>query len=75
MLIILCLPRCPPTHSYSTKVIQNKVPTFGADIWSVMCVLVELLTAKQPWCFHQELSQHQLMFKVSGSRLELMCLS
>ena len=47
------------------QVVRNEVPSYSADVWSVMCVFVELLTAKQPWCYHYEFTPQQLIFKVS----------
>ena len=33
------------------EIIKGEVPTFSADIWSVLCVLIEMLTARLPGCY------------------------
>ena len=43
------------------EVVQQKAYTFKADIWSVGCLVVEMLTGEHPW---PHLSQMQAIFKV-----------
>ncbi len=41
-------------------------PSFSADIWSVMCVFIEMLTAKLPWCYvEQRMEFSHMMYLVS----------
>lgn len=46
------------------EVVQQKAYTFKADIWSVGCLVVEMLTGEHPW---PTLSQMQAIFKVRRS--------
>lgn len=46
------------------EVVQQKAYTFKADIWSVGCLVVEMLTGEHPW---PHLSQMQAIFKVQPS--------
>ena len=43
------------------EVVQQKAYTFKADIWSVGCLVVEMLTGEHPWA---QLTQMQAIFKV-----------
>ena len=43
------------------EVVQQKVHTTAADIWSVGCLVVEMLTGEHPW---GQLTQTQAIFKV-----------
>ncbi len=47
------------------EVVQQKAYTFKADIWSVGCLVVEMLTGEHPW---PHLSQMQAIFKVRHFR-------
>ncbi|TFK89132.1 Pkinase-domain-containing protein [Polyporus arcularius HHB13444] len=47
------------------EVVQQKAYTFKADIWSVGCLVVEMLTGEHPW---PHLSQMQAIFKVGSAR-------
>ena len=46
------------------EVVKGEVPKFSADIWSVLCILVEMLTAKWPGCFHFMRPNMTMMFLV-----------
>jgi len=48
------------------EVVQQKVHTTAADIWSVGCLVVEMLTGEHPWA---QLTQTQAIFKVRKSQL------
>lgn len=43
------------------EVVKQTAYTFKADIWSVGCLVVEMLTGDHPW---PQLSQMQAIFKV-----------
>ena len=43
------------------EVVQQKTHTGAADIWSVGCLVVEMLTGEHPWA---QLTQMQAIFKV-----------
>ncbi|KAL1944514.1 hypothetical protein VTO73DRAFT_2944 [Trametes versicolor] len=47
------------------EVVQQKAYTFKADIWSVGCLVVEMLTGEHPW---PTLSQMQAIFKVGSAK-------
>lgn len=47
------------------EVVQQKVHTTAADIWSVGCLVVEMLTGEHPWA---RLTQTQAIFKVCDIR-------
>ncbi|KAI0665185.1 hypothetical protein C8Q70DRAFT_942656 [Cubamyces menziesii] len=47
------------------EVVQQKAYTFKADIWSVGCLVVEMLTGEHPW---PHLSQMQAIFKVGSAK-------
>lgn len=49
------------------EVVQQKAHTGAADIWSVGCLVVEMLTGEHPWA---QLTQMQAIFKV---RLGIAC--
>ena len=36
------------------EIIKGEVPKFSADIWSALCILIEMLTAKWPGCHKVE---------------------
>ncbi|KAI6128267.1 Pkinase-domain-containing protein, partial [Pisolithus croceorrhizus] len=46
------------------EVVQQKVHTTAADIWSVGCLVVEMLTGEHPWA---QLTQTQAIFKIGQS--------
>ena len=33
------------------EIVREESPRFTSDVWSALCVFVELITAKLPWCF------------------------
>jgi len=37
---------------------------FSADIWSVLCVAVEMVSSELPWKFENEVSHEMALFKV-----------
>lgn len=50
------------------EIVKGEVPHFSADIWSVMCILVEMLTAKWPGCHRvtaDNMNEMAMMFLVS----------
>ena len=47
------------------EVIKGEVPRFSADIWSVLCILVEMLTARYPGFHHVGTNEVAMMFLVS----------
>ena len=56
------------------EVVKQTAYTRKADIWSVGCLVVEMLTGEHPWA---QLSQMQAIFKVrmkSTNRSSLCCL-
>ena len=53
------------TYFAAPEVIKGEVPKSSADIWSVLCVLVELLTAKWPGCHKVDRNDVQMMYLVS----------
>lgn len=48
------------------EVVKQTIYTSKADIWSVGCLVVEMLTGTHPWA---ELDQMQAFFRVSLSLL------
>ena len=54
---------CTPYYA-PPEVIQQGVPHFSADIWGVLCVFVEMLTAKMPGCYKQEKPYLAMMYLV-----------
>ncbi|XP_067947901.1 mitogen-activated protein kinase kinase kinase 4-like isoform X2 [Watersipora subatra] len=44
------------------EVVTNKGYGRSADVWSLGCVVVEMVTGKRPW--HEMENMHQIMFKV-----------
>ncbi|KAI6045783.1 Pkinase-domain-containing protein [Pisolithus marmoratus] len=48
------------------EVVQQKVHTTAADIWSVGCLVVEMLTGEHPWA---QLTQTQAIFKIGLSTM------
>ncbi|KIK97449.1 hypothetical protein PAXRUDRAFT_24631 [Paxillus rubicundulus Ve08.2h10] len=46
------------------EVVQQKAHTRAADIWSVGCLVVEMLTGEHPWA---QLTQMQAIFKIGQS--------
>lgn len=51
------------------EVVQQKAHTSAADIWSVGCLVVEMLTGEHPWA---QLTQMQAIFKVGRAALCLL---
>ena len=47
------------------EIIKGEVPKCSADIWSVLCVLVEMLTARYPGFHHVGTNEVAMMFLVS----------
>ena len=53
------------------EVVKQTAYTQKADIWSVGCLVVEMLTGEHPWA---QLTQMQAIFKVNAqSRLPTLC--
>ena len=48
------------------EVIKGEVPKFSADIWSVLCILIEMLTARYPGHHHVGTNEVAMMFLVSS---------
>lgn len=59
---------CTPYFA-APEVIKGDVPKSSADIWSVFCVLVELLTARWPGCQQVDRNETAMLFMVSLSRV------
>lgn len=57
-LFLLCLPML---IGMAPEVVRQTAHTLKADIWSIGCLVVEMLTGQQPW---GQLNQMQVMFKV-----------
>lgn len=53
------------------EVVKQTAHTTKADIWSVGCLVVEMLTGQRPW---GRLDQMQVMFKVRRRTLMLTCI-
>ena len=49
------------------EVVKQTAYTRKADIWSVGCLIVEMLTGEHPWA---QLSQMQAIFKVRANRAD-----
>ena len=47
------------------EVIRGEMPKFPADIWSVLCILVEMLTARWPGCHQVVRSAESMMYLVN----------
>lgn len=52
------------------EVVKQTAHTSAADIWSVGCLVVEMLTGEHPWA---QLTQMQAIFKVGGFFLGRSC--
>ena len=48
------------------QVVYQHQPTFSADVWSTLCVFVEMLTAKLPGCYKVQRNQNSMLYLVSG---------
>ena len=46
------------------ELIKGEVPKFSADIWSVLCILIEMLTARYPGHHHVGTDMMAMMFLV-----------
>jgi serine/threonine protein kinase len=57
---------CTPYFA-APEIVRLGVPRFSADIWSTLCILVEMLTARWPGYHHAGRNEFQMMFLVSGS--------
>jgi mitogen-activated protein kinase kinase kinase len=53
------------------EVVKQSGHTKKADIWSVGCLVVEMLTGEHPWA---QLTQMQAIFKVIISDAVMICL-
>ena len=48
------------------EVLRGEVARFSADIWSTLCILVEMLTARMPFCYQEMVkSMEAVFFEVS----------
>lgn len=54
------------------EVVKQTIYTSKADIWSVGCLVVEMLTGTHPWA---ELDQMQAFFRVCPRRLLLLLIT
>ena len=54
------------------EVVKQTSYTSKADIWSVGCLVVEMLTGERPWA---KLNEMQAIFKVISLRLMSCCLA
>ena len=48
------------------EVIKGEVPKISADIWSVLCILIQMLTARYPGHHHVGTNVVAMMFVVSS---------
>ena len=55
---------CTPYFS-APEIIRGDTPRSSADIWSVLCILVELLTARWPGCHYCGRNEVAMLFMVS----------
>ena len=55
---------CTPYFA-APEIIKGEVPTFSADIWSVLCILVEVLTARWLGCHQVVRNEMAIMYLVS----------
>lgn len=55
---------CTPNFSAPEVIHQQQLASFSADIWSVMCVLIEMMTGKLPWSYWQDLEQQMVIVMV-----------
>ena len=55
---------CTPYFA-APEVIRGEVPKCSADIWSVFCTLIEMLTARRPGCHQVERNEIAMMYLVS----------
>ena len=55
---------CTPYFA-APEMIKGEVPKFSADIWSVLCILVEMLTARWPGCHTVVRNEMAMMYSVS----------
>ena len=44
------------------EVLRGEVARFSADIWSTLCVLVEMLTARMPFCYQEMVKNMEAVF-------------
>ncbi|CAI8019656.1 Probable serine/threonine-protein kinase DDB_G0284251, partial [Geodia barretti] len=54
-------------HFTSPEIIRGDVPSFSSDIWSTVCVLIQLLTARLPGCITEIMSRESMMYTVRQS--------
>lgn len=59
-----------PIAYMAPEVITQKGHGRAADIWSLGCVVLEMVTGKRPW--HELENYHQIMFKVCSLFVELL---
>ncbi len=58
------------------QVCRQEMPHFGSDMWSTMCVLVEMLTGQKPWEHGANgCNPSGLIFMVSGSGQTSSCMT
>ena len=50
------------------ELIKGVLPKPSADIWSVLCILIEMLTASQPGCHQVTRNEAAMMFLVNFVR-------
>ena len=53
-------------HFAAPEIVRGEVPNFSADIWSVLCILVEMLTARWPGCHQVVRNETAIMFLVGS---------
>ena len=52
-------------HFAAPEVIRGEVPKCSADIWSVLCTLIQMLTARIPGCHQVKRNEMAMMYLVS----------
>ena len=63
---------CP--YFAAPELIKGEKPKFSADIWNVLCTLIEMLTARYPGHHHAGTDEVAMMFLVKCCVCMYMCM-